>query len=61
MPTKRTTKAPPFRADAEQADYASWKVMAAADLANRHDAKPGIIPRRLWKLLMNARGRLLTD
>jgi hypothetical protein len=48
----RKTKAP-SRVDrtAKQADYASWKVRAAADLANRHDVKPGIIPERLWRRL----------
>jgi hypothetical protein len=25
--------------------------MAGADLLERHDVKPGIIPERLWKLL----------
>jgi hypothetical protein len=52
MPRKRTTKVP-SRVDrtAKQADYASWKVRAVADLANRHDVKPGIIPERLWRRL----------
>jgi hypothetical protein len=33
----------------KQADYMSWKAEGAADLANRHDVKPGIIPERLWR------------
>jgi hypothetical protein len=35
----------------KQADYAYWKVRAAANLANRLDVKPGIIPERLWRRL----------
>jgi hypothetical protein len=59
----RKTKGP-SRVDltAKQADYASWKLRAAADLANRHDVKPGIIPERLWRRLYNGgshRRRLL--
>jgi hypothetical protein len=34
---------------AERADYAAWKIMAGADLLQRHDVKPGIIPERLWR------------
>jgi hypothetical protein len=34
-----------------QADYAYWKVRAAANLANRRDVKPGIIPEPLWRRL----------
>jgi hypothetical protein len=43
--TARKIKAP-SRVDctAKQADYAYWNVRAAANLANRHDVKPGIIP-----------------
>jgi hypothetical protein len=53
MPSKRTTKAPPSRADraAEQADYATWKITAGADLLERHGVKPGVIPERLWRRL----------
>jgi hypothetical protein len=53
MPSKRTTKAPQSRADraAEQADYASWKITAGADLLERYDVKPGTIPERLWRWL----------
>jgi hypothetical protein len=47
MPTKRSAK---DRA-AEQADYATWKITAGADLLERHDVKPGIIPERLWRKL----------
>jgi hypothetical protein len=51
MPSKRTTKAPQSRADraAEQADYASWKITAGADLLERYDVKPGTIPEHLWR------------
>jgi hypothetical protein len=53
MPTKRTTKAPPSRADraAKEVEYRAWKVRALADLANRYDVKAGIIPERLWRRL----------
>jgi hypothetical protein len=47
MPTKRSAK---DRA-AEQSDYATWKITAGADLLERHDVKPGIIPERLWRRL----------
>jgi hypothetical protein len=39
MPTKRSAK---DRA-AEQADYATWKITAGADLLERHGVKPGTI------------------
>ena len=51
MPTKRTTKAPPSNRSVEQANYAAWKILAGADLLQRHDVKPGIIPERLWRKL----------
>jgi hypothetical protein len=47
MPTKRSAK---DRA-AEEADYATWKITVGADLLERHDVKPGIIPERLWRRL----------
>jgi hypothetical protein len=50
----RKPKAPrPSRADraAKQADYKAWKTATLADLANRHDVKPGIVPERLWRRL----------
>jgi dihydropteroate synthase len=47
MPTKRSAK---DRA-AEQADYVAWKILAGADLLQRHDVKPGTIPERLWRRL----------
>jgi hypothetical protein len=55
------TKAP-SRVDctAKQANYAYWKVRAAANLANRHDVKPGIIPERLWRRLY-IRGALTAE
>jgi hypothetical protein len=51
MPSKRTTKAPPSRADraAKKVEYRAWKVRALADLTNRHDVQAGIIPERLWR------------
>jgi dihydropteroate synthase len=51
LPTKRTTKAPPSNRAVEQANYAAWKILAGADLLQRHDVKPGIIPERLWRKL----------
>jgi hypothetical protein len=52
MPSKRTTKAPrPSDRAAERADYATWRITAGADLLQRHDVKPGIIPERLWRKL----------
>jgi hypothetical protein len=36
---------------AEQSDYRACKLEAAAELADRHDVKPGIIPERLWRKL----------
>jgi hypothetical protein len=54
MPRKRPSKVPqPSRADraAKEVEYRAWKVRALADLANRHDAKAGIIPERLWRRL----------
>jgi dihydropteroate synthase len=51
LPTKRTTKAPPSDRAVEQANYAAWKILAGADLLQRHDVKPGIIPERLWRKL----------
>jgi hypothetical protein len=52
MPSTRTTKAP-SRVDrtAEQANYAAWKILALADLLERHDVKPATIPERLWRKL----------
>jgi hypothetical protein len=41
----------PSRASRLPADYRRWKTRAAADLANRHDVKPAIIPKRLWRRL----------
>jgi dihydropteroate synthase len=43
----------PSRADraAEQANYTAWKILAGADLLERHDVKPGTIPERLWRRL----------
>jgi hypothetical protein len=51
LPTKRTTKAPPSDRAVEQANYAAWKILAGADLLQRHDVKPGVIPERLWRKL----------
>jgi hypothetical protein len=51
MPSKRIVK---DRA-AERADYAAWKIMAGADLLERHDVRPGIIPERLWRKLYRQR------
>jgi hypothetical protein len=47
MTSKRSVK---DRA-AEQANYTAWKILAGADLLERHDVKPGIIPERLWRRL----------
>jgi dihydropteroate synthase len=47
MTSKRSVK---DRA-AEQANYTAWKILAGADLLQRHDVKPGIIPERLWRKL----------
>jgi hypothetical protein len=50
---RKTKASRPSGADraAERADYAAWKAEAVADLANRHDVRPGIIPERLWRRL----------
>jgi hypothetical protein len=34
-----------------QANYTPWKILAGADLLERHDVKPGTIPERLWRRL----------
>jgi hypothetical protein len=35
----------------EQADYDAWKILARADLLERHDVKPRTIPERVWRHL----------
>jgi hypothetical protein len=47
MASKRSVK---DRA-AEPADHAARKILAGADLLERHGAKPGTIPERLWRRL----------
>jgi dihydropteroate synthase len=47
MTSKRSVK----ERAAEQANYTAWKILAGADLLQRHDVKPGIIPERLWRKL----------
>jgi hypothetical protein len=47
MTSKRSVK---DRA-AEQANYTAWKILALADLLQRHDVKPATIPERLWRKL----------
>jgi hypothetical protein len=51
LPTRRTTKAPPSDRAVEQANCAAWKILAGADLLQRHHVKPGIITGRLWRKL----------